>query len=188
MSPCSVKVFWPGIEMGPPSISINDGLGFLPDFPSGAVRPQYLQFRSLQLNGKPANVIPGTVSIAGQKRVTIDCEYRISQISVFDEAGISELSGLTLCESGSWAAQGQDLPFQDAEGQVRGPIGTNLFSPITLQDKSGTHIYFVSAPGYAWSKVPVDHETPGGYRVRLRRGGRASVTYPSRYTRLDLAA
>ncbi len=174
----SVLAYWQGITTPPPMLSINDGLAVLPTLPSGSERRDYLQFIELRLNEQPANVIMDRTVVGNQTRVVVDCHPRISTIRVFGADNGTELAGITLCESGSWKEQVLEAPTQDLEGRRAAIMGSNLSSPINLENRDGTHIYFVIADGYAWTRVPVDHDSAGVHRVRLQAGGRVVVTIP----------
>jgi hypothetical protein len=85
-------------------------------------------------------------------------------------APLTQVSVLTKWRSDAGAGQDHPGPHFDADFFVR-----ERPSPVRLPRVRGVRSYWVTAAGYAWSFLQVDHESGGQRYVRLERGGRLEV-------------
>lgn len=172
----TAKVFWDGMAIPPQPLLIEHGRSLLPAHLGEAQTGDPIGIISLVLNGRPANVIAERTPIKDRTNVSVECQYRVSVIRVYSGNPAVECTNVTLCSCTGWEAELYGLPIQDLAGDPVGTLLAHVPSPIVLEDKNGTQVYFVRAPGQAWRKVAVDHDSPGEHRVLLRSGGDVRVT------------
>src|SRR5688572_1617380 len=164
-----VAVIWNRThKWGRQSVEIRGGAGvLLPPQEKEAVREK-LEFDYLRLNGRRARALDEPKLYPSASELTVDCEYLPgSTLAVYDCAGCPHASGLQLVTATSVSEGDLEIPVGSAA------IGNaTLSSPIALADRDGTIVYFLRSKDSAWSRVAVDHESPGIRTVFLRPGGR----------------
>jgi hypothetical protein len=173
------NVIWnPTHKWGRWSIPIHGGVGILPPKEEQQAEREWLDFHFVRLGGRRARALDRHLAYPAGPELTVDCEYLPStQLAVYDGPGQVHATGLVLVEAAEFAEWDHfQVPIHWAGKGPAKPLGSDLTSPITLEDRDGRTTYFVRSQASAWSRITIDHETPGQRSVHLRPGGRVEFT------------
>ncbi|MEO6708011.1 MAG: hypothetical protein ABI054_11575 [Planctomycetota bacterium] len=160
--------------VGRAELVITEGSAWLPESATSSATSLSLQLFRLELHGRRAEPFQERTLVQGPGRVDVDCRYRVTTIRAFSGEDRAECTDLTLCASGGMNQDLFVMPACNAEGHPLGVLREHAPSPLLLDDKEGTRVYFLRAPETAWKRIGVDHNSPGTYRVLLKPGGDAS--------------
>ncbi|HTF90931.1 MAG TPA: hypothetical protein VK843_21105 [Planctomycetota bacterium] len=169
-----VLAMWDPSVAGRAELVIKDGSAWLPETVASSGTSLSLQFLKLELHGRRAEPFEERTIVQCPGRVDVDCRYRVTMIRAFSGEDRVECTDLTLCASGGMNQELFVMPACNADGQPFGVLREHASSPLILDDKEGTKVYFLRAPDTAWKRIGVDHNSPGTYRVLLKPGGDAS--------------
>lgn len=172
-------VIWnPTHKWGRRGIEIRRGVGVLPPKEEKEAEREQLDFHFVRLGGRRARALERPIAHPAGPQLTVDCEYLPSvELAVFDGPGQVHAKGLVLVEAAQFEEWDHfQVPIHWAGSGLSKPIGSDLASPITLEDRDGRITYFVRSKTSAWSRITLDHETPGRRSVHLRPGGRVEFT------------
>jgi hypothetical protein len=159
------------------TVQIQGGVGVLPPKEEKQAQRERLEFDFVRLGGRRARVLDQPVAYPAGPDLTVDCEYLPScELVVYEGPGQVHATGLQLALAADFREAELLLPIHMAASGPAQAIGSGLSSPITLEDRDGTIVYFVRNEVSAWSRIAVDHETPGTRYVHLRPGGRVEFT------------
>jgi RNA polymerase sigma factor (sigma-70 family) len=173
------NVIWnPTHKWGRWPIPIHGGTGILPAKEEHQADREWLDFHFVRLGGRRARALDQPLAYPKGPELTVDCEYLPSaQLAVYDGPGRVHAAGLVLVEAAEFAEWDHfQVPIHWAGKGPAKTLGSDLTSPITLEDRDGRTTYFVRSQASAWSRVTIDHETPGQRSVHLRPGGRVEFT------------
>ena len=170
------------------TVDIARGVGVLPPGEQGQPTRKQLEFELVRLGGERVSVIAQPVPYPTGPDLTVDCEVlRGTDLVVFDRPGQVQASGLQLVMAAGPNEWNLAVPIHWMPTGPTKTIGKDLASPIALADEDGTTIYFVRSKRSAWSRIAVDHETPGTRYVHLRPGGRVEFTVHANTLRPETA-
>jgi len=126
-----------------------------------------LEFGGIQLGDRRAVALNDPISLSNEDPLTVDCEFLpLTRLNVIDGLSHLHATELRLVMTGTHLESKLLVPAQ--EGQL---IGNDLTSPIELNDRPGTQVYYVRSPFSAWSRVAIDHDCGGDRTVFLVPGG-----------------
>lgn len=169
-----VRAVWKGTNPGRANLDIRKGIALLPT--AGISDRDWTYLFSLELDGAPADVVSERTWLNGVEPVIVDCVPRASTIRAFSGTPPIECEGLTLCGSSGFESEELSLPsYRGVGGVPLKVLKENVASPILLENRDGTHAYWIRTSGSAWKRVGVDHDSPGEYRVFLHEGGAAQI-------------
>jgi hypothetical protein len=173
---------------GRSTVDIVLGVGVLPPKEEGQALREQLEFELVRLGGKRARVLVQPVPYPEGPELTVDCEYlRGTDLVVFDGPGQVQASGLELVMAAGLNEWSFAVPIHWMPTGPTKTLGRELASPIALANQDGTAIYFVRSTRSAWSRVAIDHDTPGTRYVHLRPGGRVEFTLHANTLRPETA-
>jgi RNA polymerase sigma factor (sigma-70 family) len=159
-------------------IPIHGGVGILPPREEKQAEREWLDFHFVRLGARRARALDQPLAYPKGPELTVDCEYLPStELAAYDGPGKEHATGLVLVEAAEFAEWDHfKVPIHWAGKGPAKVLGSGLTSPITLEDRDGRTTYFVRSQASAWSRVTIDHETPGQRSVHLRPGGRVEFT------------
>jgi hypothetical protein len=170
------------------TVDITSGVGVLPPKEQGQPARRQLEFELVRLGGKRARVLVQPVPYPEGPELTVDCEYlRGTDLVVFDGSGRVQASGLQLVMAAGPNEWNLAVPIHWMPTGPTKTLGLELASPIALANQDGTTIYFVRSKRSAWSRIAIDHDTPGTRYVHLRPGGRVEFSVHANTLRPETA-
>ena len=172
-------------------LDITGGVAVLHPQLSREAPREWLELDHVRLDGRRAVATGGPWRYPSGGELTVDCEYLPASILVvYEGPERAHGRGLQLAVADGFPGWDLAVPIYRAPAGPTGQIGADLSSPIVLDDRDGTIVYFVRSERSAWSRVAIDHETPGTRTVALRPGGRVELTVIARtlspHTRLRI--
>ena len=156
-------------ELQPVQVRFRDGRFLLEDVPAGRIQLERAStfvgsdFRPVVFDGELVHTPGEALEVVG--RYLPDATLR-----VVDAATGVELDAVRVLPKHGYPGQRHPGPHFDSAFCVRDEP-----SPVTLPRDRSVRSYWVTAPGYTWTFLKVDHDTGGEREVAIERAGSLEV-------------